>query len=77
MDNDFHGVDRRDQAKPPARILIEDNVWLATRCTVLKGVTIGTGAVVAAGAVVTKDVPPYTLVAGVPARIIRHITPEG
>jgi maltose O-acetyltransferase len=56
-------------------VIIEDNVWLATRCTILKGVTIGHGAVVAAGAVVTRDVPPYTLVGGVPAKIIRYIEP--
>ena len=54
-------------------IIIEDDAWLATRCMVLKGVTIGKGAVVAAGAVVTKDVPPYTMVAGVPAKAIKKI----
>ena len=50
--------------------MIEDYVWVATRATVLPGVTIGEGAVVAAGAVVTKDVEPYTIVGGVPARSI-------
>ena len=73
MDNDFHGVESRDQPEMPAPVIIEDNVWLATRCTILKGVTIGEGAVVAAGAVVTKDVLPYTLVGGVPAKLIRNI----
>lgn len=76
MDNDFHGVGNRDQPQHPDPIVIEDEVWLATRCIVLKGVTIGRGAVVAAGAVVTKDVPAYTLVGGVPAKIIRHIKPN-
>jgi acetyltransferase-like isoleucine patch superfamily enzyme len=75
MDSDFHGIENRDKPQKPAPVTIEDNVWLATRCTILKGVTIGKGAVVAAGAVVTNDVPPYTLVGGVPAKIIRHITP--
>nr|WP_317170070.1 acyltransferase [Rhodocytophaga rosea] len=76
MDNDFHGVENRDTPEIPQPIIIEDNVWLATRCMILKGVTIGKGAVVAAGAVVTKDVPPYTLVGGVPAKIIRTIQPD-
>lgn len=76
MDNDFHGVEDRDKPELPQPIIIEDNVWLATRCMILKGVTIGKGAVVAAGAVVTKDVPPYTLVGGVPAKIIRAIKKE-
>lgn len=71
LDNDFHGVENREKPENPAPVIIEDNVWLATRCTVLKGVTIGKGAVVAAGAVVTKDVPPYTLVGGVPAKVIK------
>jgi len=72
MDCDFHGVDDRSEA-PTAPIIVEDDVWLATRVTLLKGVRIGQGSVVAAGSVVTKDVPPYTLVAGVPARPIRSI----
>lgn len=51
----------------PAPIRIEDDVWIGSNATVLAGVTIGNGAVVAAGAVVTKDVPERTVVAGVPA----------
>lgn len=49
---------------------IKDYAWLASRCTILPGVTIGKGAVVATGAVVTKDVPDYTIVGGIPARKI-------
>jgi acetyltransferase-like isoleucine patch superfamily enzyme len=75
MDNDFHGIENRSTPEDPEPVIIEDNVWLATRCTILKGVTIGQGAVVAAGAVVTRDVPPYTLVGGIPAKIIRYIKP--
>lgn len=74
MDGDFHGVDDRDGSVKTQSIIIEDDVWLATRSMVLKGVRIGKGATVAAWAVVTKDVPPYTLVGGVPAKAIRKIT---
>jgi putative colanic acid biosynthesis acetyltransferase WcaF len=53
-----------------APIVLEEYAWIATRVTVLSGVTIGRGAVVAAGAVVTKDIEPMTICAGVPARVI-------
>ena len=53
-------------------VVIEDYVWLASRVTVLPGVHIGRGAVVASGAVVTKDVPPLSIVAGIPAKIIGY-----
>jgi maltose O-acetyltransferase len=55
-------------------VTIEDGAWLGARSTILPGVTVGAGAVVAAGAVVHKDVPPNTLVAGVPALIIRLLS---
>jgi acetyltransferase-like isoleucine patch superfamily enzyme len=51
-------------------VTIEDNVWIGMRAVVLPGVRIGRGAVVAAGAVVTKDVEPLTVVAGIPARVV-------
>lgn len=53
-------------------IVIENDVWIATNAVVLPGVTIHNGAIVAAGAVVTKDVPPYAIVGGVPAKVIRY-----
>jgi maltose O-acetyltransferase len=56
-------------------VTIEDGVWIAARVTVLPGVTIGRGSAVAAGAVVTRDVPPNCLVAGVPARVLRELPP--
>jgi acetyltransferase-like isoleucine patch superfamily enzyme len=73
MDTDFHSVGDHTRTPDARPVVIEDDVWLAARVTVLKGVRIGRGAVVAAGAVVTKDVPPCTLVGGVPAKIIRKI----
>lgn len=57
----------------PAPIHIEDKVWLGANVTVTQGVTIGEGAIVAAGAVVIEDVPPRTVVAGVPAVVIKEL----
>jgi acetyltransferase-like isoleucine patch superfamily enzyme len=54
----------------------EDDVWIGTDATILSGVTIGEGSIVAAGTVVTEDVPPYTIVGGVPAREIRQVDNE-
>lgn len=53
-----------------ADVIIEEDVWVGTRVTILAGVTLGRGCIVAANAVVTKSVPPYALVAGMPAKII-------
>ncbi|BAU54900.1 Maltose O-acetyltransferase [Mucilaginibacter gotjawali] len=74
MDDDFHDVTVRESKSGKDNIIIGDNVWIATRAVILKGVTIGEGAVVAAGSVVTKDVPAYTLVGGVPAKFIKTIS---
>jgi acetyltransferase-like isoleucine patch superfamily enzyme len=70
-DSDNHEVVGAD-APSAAPITIGDHVWIGMRATILKGVTIGDGAIVAAGAVVTRDVPPGTLVAGVPAVVKRE-----
>ncbi|MGL5082086.1 MAG: DapH/DapD/GlmU-related protein [Microcoleaceae cyanobacterium] len=53
---------------------IEEGAWIGARATLMDGITIGQGAIVAAGAVVTKDVPAYAIVAGVPARVVRYRT---
>lgn len=53
-------------------IIIDDDVWIGYRSTILSGVHIHQGAVIAAGSVVTKDVPPYAIVAGVPAKVIKY-----
>lgn len=57
-----------DEERP---VEIGDDVWIGDRVTILPGVHIGTGCVVGAGTVVTKDLPPYSIAAGVPARVIR------
>jgi acetyltransferase-like isoleucine patch superfamily enzyme len=54
------------------KVVIEDDCWIASNSILLAGVTIGKGSVVAAGSVVTQDVPPYSVVAGVPARVIKN-----
>ena len=56
-----------------AQSILGKDVWIGEKASIMTGVTIGKGSVVAANAVVTKDVPPYSLVAGVPARIIKQI----
>lgn len=53
-------------------IVVEDDVWIGFRSTIMSGVTLGKGCIVAAGAVVTKDVPPYAIVGGVPAKVIKY-----
>lgn len=53
-------------------IIVDDDVWIGYRVTILSGVHIGQGAIIASGAVVTKDVPPYTIVGGVPAKVIKY-----
>ena len=74
VNHDFDPENRR--TVHPAPIITGKNVWIGSSVTVVPGVYIGDGAIVAAGAVVTKDVPPNTIVAGVPARVIREIDPK-
>ena len=54
-------------------VTINSGAWLGARCTILPGVTIGAGAIVAAGAMVSRDVPPNTMVAGIPARVVKSL----
>ncbi len=62
----------RSQPDIPLPVTIGKDVWLGARVTVLGGVTIGDGCIVGAGAVVTKDLPPYSIAVGIPARVIRQ-----
>ena len=72
MDTDFHRVEDKAWDTTGRPVILEDRVWLGNRSMVLKGVRIGHDAVVAAGSVVTRDVPPRTVVAGVPAKVVRR-----
>lgn len=65
-------VPMREQGGTRKGICVEDDVWLATQVVVLDGVRIGKGAVVGAGAVVTRDIPPYAIAHGVPARVVGY-----
>jgi acetyltransferase-like isoleucine patch superfamily enzyme len=68
MDTDLHGHSGQPTRTKP--IVIEDDVWIGCRAIVLKGVHVGKGAVIAAGAIVTKDVPPKAVVASPRARVV-------
>ena len=65
MNEDLEGISK-------GNIIVKDDVWIGYGATIMSGVEIGQGAVVAAGAVVTKSVPPYAIVGGVPGRIIKY-----
>ncbi|MFA5983153.1 MAG: acyltransferase [Methylococcaceae bacterium] len=69
-----HDINCQDWSQISAPIVIEDYAWIATACIILPGVTIGKGAVIGAGSVVTKNVPPFQVAAGNPARIIKERT---
>lgn len=56
----------------PQKLLIDNDVWIGIRSIILPGVRIGEGTIVGAGAVVTKDVPPWSIVGGVPAKVIKR-----
>lgn len=58
------------------KVVIQDKAWIGLNAIILKGVTIGEGAIVGAGSVVSKDVPPFTIVAGNPARVVRGLGPD-
>jgi maltose O-acetyltransferase len=72
-DVDIPMADQGEYTKPHTRI--ESDVWVGVRAIIMPGVTIGTGSIVGAGAVVTRDVAPWTVVGGAPARVIRERRP--
>lgn len=70
-DSDNHKI-KGSEEKETQPIVIQDHVWIGMGAIILKGVTIGEGSIIAAGAIVTKNVPPHTIVAGVPAKVIKE-----
>ncbi len=76
MEHEIGPQQKRCGLRKTGPIVIEDAVWIASNATILPGVTVGAASVVAAGAVVTRDVAPNTLVAGVPARVVRELPDE-
>lgn len=74
-DNNFHCLEpeRRTEKPESAPVFLEENVWLGARVIVLPGVRIGCGSMIGAGSVVTKDIPPRSFAAGVPAKVIKQI----
>ena len=81
MDTDFHAteIDRHGASAKvkTASVRIGRNVWIANKTIIIRGVTIGENSVVGAGAVVTRDVPPNCIVAGNPAKVVRHLSTAG
>ena len=75
LNHNFSDTSKRidEQGVSTNPVTIEDDVWVGANAVILPGVTIGEHCVIAAGAVVTKDVPPHSLVAGVPAKVIKQI----
>jgi acetyltransferase-like isoleucine patch superfamily enzyme len=69
----FEGHPSKKGSIETSQIVIENNVWISFNSIILKGVSIGEGSIIAAGSVVTKDVPPYTVVGGNPAVIIKYL----
>jgi maltose O-acetyltransferase len=74
MDNDQHDVVSHMELPRSDPVIVEDHVWIGSKTIVLPGVHIGSCAVIGAGSIVTKDIPPRCVAAGNPARVLRHVT---
>jgi UDP-3-O-[3-hydroxymyristoyl] glucosamine N-acyltransferase len=75
VDSDFHDVYNRAMAPSPKPVVIEDDAWIGMNAVILPGVRIGRASIVGTGCVVTRDVPDFTVVGGVPARVLRQLDP--
>lgn len=76
MDNAEHGIVDRFELPPTGPVVIEDCVWIGSRVVILPGVRIGSGAVIGAGSIVTRNIPPRCVVAGNPARVLRNLADD-
>ncbi|MBD8084612.1 acyltransferase [Chryseobacterium sp. GCR10] len=62
----------KDQGYKTSKVYIDDDVWIATQVVITRGVTIGKGSIIAANSVVTRDIPPYSIVGGIPAKVLKQ-----
>lgn len=76
VDSAFHELLDRSKRPPSEPIVIEDDVWIGAKASIMPGVHIGRGSVVGTAAVVTKDIPPFSVVAGVPAKVVKTLDAE-
>lgn len=76
IDTEFHGVYDRDTMPAPRPIVIEDDVWIGAKASIMPGVRVGKGSIVGVSSVVSTDVPPFTVVMGIPARPVKKLDPE-
>jgi acetyltransferase-like isoleucine patch superfamily enzyme len=74
MDNDQHDIVRHMELPRSGPVVIEDHVWIGSKAVILSGVRIGSRAVIGAGSIVTRDIPPRCVAAGNPARVLRQLT---
>jgi maltose O-acetyltransferase len=75
VDTEFHGAYDRNRMPEPRPITIEDDVWIGAKATIMPGVKVGRGSIVGVSSVVAADVPPFTVVLGIPARPVRKLDP--
>ena len=73
MDNDQHDIIRHAEVPQSGPVIMEDHVWIGSKTVILPGVRIGSRAVIGAGSIVTKDIPPRCVAAGNPARVLRQL----
>ena len=74
-DSDWHDIYNRVSMGTTAPVTIEENVWIGDSAIICKGVTIGENSIIGAGAVVSRDIPPNTIAAGNPARVVKELDP--
>jgi maltose O-acetyltransferase len=76
IDSDFHELHNRNVRPEPRPVVIGSDVWIGAKASIMPGVTIGDGAVIGTASVVTRDVPAFTVVGGIPAKVLRELDPD-